>query len=181
MSVGMKPVTIKMEKAVIIRGRVLDPDGKPVENATVDPAHTETGNSLTGATRFSGKSDAQGRYELRIPASNSKSRYNLTAHDGKYREWRNWANGVLPPMQTKPGDVLENQDIHLTRPGIIRGVLVDDEGKPVADQRVRVEPVERWENRYYNPETVTDAQGRFELKFVRSTKQHVIAVRWWPE
>ena len=44
---------IVVEKGVRIRGRVVDPDGKPVVGATVAPALTGTGNSLTGDTRFS--------------------------------------------------------------------------------------------------------------------------------
>jgi hypothetical protein len=50
---GMEPVTITVEKAVKITGRVLDPDGKAVAGATVAPSLTGSGNSPTGDTRFS--------------------------------------------------------------------------------------------------------------------------------
>jgi hypothetical protein len=172
-----KPIEVVMERCVIFRGRVTDPDGKPVAGATVDPSHTGTDNSLTGDTRFSVKTDAEGRYELRIPASNA-AQYNLVAHDGEYKKWRHWANGVLPPVRTKPGEVFESVDIILTQPGVIRGVVLDDDGRPVAGQRVHASPVDRDENRYYNPETTTDKEGRFELPYVRPVPQYVWACRW---
>jgi len=100
---GMQPVTIMLERAVKITGRVLDPDGKPVAGATVAPALTGTGNSLTGDTRFSVQTDKDGQFTMTLPASGGRQ-YNLVAHDGKYQQWRNWANGVLPPLnQTGPG------------------------------------------------------------------------------
>ncbi|MES1213738.1 MAG: carboxypeptidase-like regulatory domain-containing protein, partial [Singulisphaera sp.] len=60
LSPGMKPVTIVLERGVHIRGRIVDPDGKPVAGATAAPALTGTGNSLTGDTRFSVLTDESG-------------------------------------------------------------------------------------------------------------------------
>jgi hypothetical protein len=51
LAVGMKPVTIEVERGVAFSGHVYDPDRKPVEGATVAPAKTGSGNSLTGDTR----------------------------------------------------------------------------------------------------------------------------------
>src|SRR5204863_6616882 len=45
--------TIVVEKDVVITGRIVDPDGKPVAGATAAPALTGTANSLTDDTRFS--------------------------------------------------------------------------------------------------------------------------------
>ena len=100
----MDIVTITLEPAVTITGEVRDPDGKPVAGATVAPALTGTGNSLTGDTRFSFETDATGRFEMTLPASGERE-YNLVAHDGKYGHWRTWANGVQRPFSTKPGSV----------------------------------------------------------------------------
>ena len=66
---GMRPVTITLEPAVTVTGRVLDPDGKPVAGATVAPALTGTGNSLTGDTRFSFESKQDGTFTMLLPAS----------------------------------------------------------------------------------------------------------------
>ena len=82
-----EPIRIFVEKAVSIRGRVIDPDGQPVAGATVAPAKTGSGNSITGDTRYSIRTAADGTFHIRLPASNN-SKYNLVAHDGDYRQWR---------------------------------------------------------------------------------------------
>ena len=82
-----QPATSKLENAVRITGCVLDPDGNAVGGATVAPADTGTGNSLTGDTQYSVQSKADGSFVLLLPASGRK-KYNLVVHDGKYEEWR---------------------------------------------------------------------------------------------
>ena len=44
---------------------------------------------------------------MMLPASGDRD-YNLVAHDGKYGQWRTWANGVLPPFRTTPGQVIDD-------------------------------------------------------------------------
>src|SRR5205085_10084377 len=102
----MDPVTITLERGVKVAGRVLDPDGKPVAGATVAPALTGTGNSITGDTRFSVPTAEDGTFTITLPAS-GEGKYNLVAHDGKHGQWRKWANGVLPPIQTTPGPEMD--------------------------------------------------------------------------
>ncbi|MGA2229640.1 MAG: hypothetical protein ABSH22_01830 [Tepidisphaeraceae bacterium] len=149
-----------------------DPDGKPVAGATVAPALTGSGNSLTGDTRFSVASAPDGTFDMRLPASGD-GQYNLVAHDGAYREWRHWANGVIPPFKTKPGDELSGVAIKLTRGGIVRGHVLDEQGHPAVDAQVRASSFDQLENRYYDPTTKTDGDGNFELKFVRPDQQYI--------
>ncbi len=172
MNPGMPPVTIHVEKAATIRGRVLDPSGRPVAGATVAPALTGSGNSLTGDTRFSVETDANGAFTMQLPASGAIA-YNLIAHDGKFQQWRTWANGILPPFRTKPGQVMENVTISLTRPATVRGKVVDNAGKPVAGREVRASAADKQENRYYDPTTTTRADGTFELRYIRRGKQYI--------
>lgn len=175
---GMEPVTIVAEKALRITGKVLDPEGNPVAGATVAPALTGTGNSLTGDTRFSVRSEKDGSFEMMLPAGKSRG-YNIMVHDGKYEEWRKWANGVLEPVKTMPGQEIGGVEIRLTRPAVVKGVVVDAAGKPVAGREVRASAHDRRENRYYDPTTETDTQGRFELRFVRPGKQYIQVAPFW--
>ncbi|MBI1325084.1 hypothetical protein GC170_18115 [bacterium] len=167
-----KSVEIVVELETKIRGRAFDPDGKPVAGATVAPALTGTGNSLTGDTRFSVRTDEEGNYEMKLPASGDRV-YNLVVHDGDYFEWRNWANGVSRTLHTKPGEVVEGFDMRLTKPAVVRGRVLDKAGKPVPNRMVRTSAKDTLENRYYDPTATTDAEGRFELKYVRAGEQYV--------
>lgn len=165
-------VNVFVEPMVTIRGRVLDPNGSPVAGATVAPAKTGSGNSITGDTRFSYETDAKGRFTMKLPASKN-TRYNLVAHDGKYQEWRNWSNGVGEPMQTVPGQNIQDVELRLTRPATVRGRVTNILGTPRAHVQVIASAFDKRDNRYYNPETTTDSDGRYELKFIRPGKHYV--------
>lgn len=168
---GMAPVKIFVEQGVTVSGRVTDPLGLPVEGATVAPAKTGSGNSLTGDTRYSVSTDKEGRYTTIMPAGN-QFQYNLIVHDGKYSEWRKWANGISAPLQSKPGQKIDNFDLQLTEPAVVRGRILEH-GKPVTDREVRTHDFYRQENRYYDPTTRTLPDGTFELKFVRPGKHYL--------
>jgi RNA polymerase sigma factor (sigma-70 family) len=171
-------VRIVVEKGVRVLGRVFDPDGLPVAGATVAPALTSTGNSLTGDTRFSVETSRSGRFEMLLPASGAAV-YNLVAHDGKYGEWRKWANGVLAPIQTKPGQEIKDVKITLTRPATVRGRVLDKRGKPIAYCEVRAHAADKRENRYYDPTTTTREDGTFELRFVRPGEHFIQVYPFW--
>lgn len=178
MTAGMEPVTITVEKAAKIMGRVLDPDGKPVAGATAAPALTGTGNSLTGDTRFSVQTGLDGRFTMTLPASGGRQ-YNLVAHDGKYQQWRHWGNGVLPPFATKPGEETTGVELKLTKPATVRGRVLDMNGQPIPNRQVRASAADLLENRYYDPTVTTAADGTFELKFVRPAEQHIQVYPFW--
>lgn len=174
----MEPVTIYAEPCVTITGRVVDPDGNPVAGATVAPAKTGTGNSLTGDTRFSYATNKDGTFEAKLPASGDVE-YNLIAHDGKYNEWRRWANAVGEPFSTKPGQRIEGVEMKLQRPATIRGRVLQNGEPASAGVQVRAADVLNRDNRYYVPTTKTDEEGRFELKFVRPGKFYLQAEPFW--
>jgi len=167
-----EPVEILLEPAATISGRVLDPDGNPVAGATVAPAKTGSGNSLTGDTRYSTMTDDQGRFTMIAPAGKDL-RYNLIAHDGKYQEWRNWANGTSENLRTLPGSKLTGIELRLTRGGTVRGRVVDTAGNPKAHVRVRAAAADRRDNRYYLPTTRADENGEYELRFVSPGEQYI--------
>jgi peroxiredoxin len=175
---GMEPVTIIVEPAVTITGTVKDPNGDFVPGATVSAARTGTGNSLTGDTRFSVETEDDGTFSIHLPASNA-AQYNLVAHDGDYGEWRQWANGVAEPLQTQPGDRLGGMDLVLNHGGTVRGRVVDREGQPLADADVRAAPADMLGDRYYFPQTTTEADGTFELGFIRPGDHHIQVEPFW--
>ncbi len=175
---GMEPITIYVEKAVTITGRVTDPNGKPVEGATVAPAKSGSGNSLTGDTRFSVKTDADGRYEAIMPAGKD-FQYNLVVHDGEYQQWRNWANGVTDPFATQPGERLENVNLQLTQPATVRGRVIANGNQKVGDREIRAHAKDLRENRYYDPTTRTKDDGTFELKFIRPGEHLIQVAPFW--
>ena len=173
----MEPVTIVVEQGVAVSGRVTDPKGNPVAGATVAPAKTGSGNSITGDTRYSVTTDKDGHYRVVLPASN-QAVYNLVAHDGKHGQWRNWANGVAEPMKTEPGQTIENFHLQLTEPATVKGrVLLN--GKGVGGRDVRAHAFDKRENRYYDPTTQTRDDGTFELKFIRPGKHYVQVEPFW--
>lgn len=174
LAVGMKPVTIEVERGVTFSGHVYDPDGKPVAGATVAPAKTGSGNSLTGDTRYSVRTEADGSYRVVMPAGHD-FKYNLIAHDGDYEEWRNWANGVSETFATKPGDVMNDIDLKLTRPATVRGRVIAPAGASAAGKQVRAAAADGKENRYYDPTTEVRAGdgGEFELKFIRPGRHDI--------
>jgi beta-lactamase regulating signal transducer with metallopeptidase domain len=168
---GMRPVKIIVERGVTVTGLVTDPEGKPVAGATVGMVGRKKGDKLPIPCRA--LTDIDGRYRVVLPASH-KNIYSLFAHDGDICEWRNWANGVGEPFQSKPGAVIENRNIQLTRPGVIRGRLTSV-GKPVADREVRLQRLDERESFFFQPTTWTAADGTFELRFVSPGKHYVQA------
>jgi beta-lactamase regulating signal transducer with metallopeptidase domain len=168
---GMAAVTITLEQAAKITGEVRDPDGKTVAGATVAPTMSGTSNSLTGDTRFSVITDASGRFSMPLPASGDRE-YNLLAHDGKYEEWRQWANGIHRPFSTKPGERLAVV-LQLSRPARVRGRVTDPSGNPIAGHKVRASAMDGLESHYYDPIVETGADGSYELKFLRPGEQYV--------
>jgi protocatechuate 3,4-dioxygenase beta subunit len=173
---GMGPATIVVERAVNLSGRVVDPDGKPFAGAIValhliydDPP----GGSSSGYSFERGEvqSDGEGRFRMSVPASNEKE-YNLLAHDGeKPREWRTWANGVLPSFQTKPGDAIEGLEIHLTRPATLRGRIVNQLGVGMQGSRVYVSALDRLDDHQYDRAVQAGLGGTYEVKFLRPGAQ----------
>ena len=161
-----KPATIQLEKGITIAGQVIDPDGKPVADATIATAKFGWADSIDSTKQFTARTDAQGAFSIMLPASGD-DQFCLIAHDGEYGKWRKWANGVTDPMQTKPGENKDDVTIKLTTPATIKGQVVDKAGNPVPDKWVRVMSIDERDSRYTAPDTHSDKEGNFELKFVR--------------
>jgi hypothetical protein len=123
-------------------------------------------------TRKTPRSSCSASNTVELPATDAGP-YNLMVHDGDYQEWRHWANGIGPAMQTTPGKKVDNVELRLTRGGTIRGRTVDEQGKPVANVYLQITACDLMENRYYNPATRSDKDGQFELRLVRPGRNMV--------
>jgi hypothetical protein len=82
-------------------------------------------------------------------------------------------------MTTKPGELVEDLVLRLERPASVRGTVKDREGNPVPGHKVRAVASELRSNRYYVPETKTDEQGRFEIKFAQAGEQYIQTMHYW--
>ena len=101
------------------------------------------------------------------------------AHDGALEKWREFANGILPPIQTKPGEVRENADLTLSLPCVVRGRVVDQDGHPVTGREVRAASSDMLEGSLTNPTTRVAADGTFELHYVRAGRQWIQVSPFW--
>lgn len=176
---GMAPVQINVEQGVEFSGHVYDPDGKPSAGATVAPAKTGRGNSLTGDTRYSVKTGADGSYKVIMPAGND-FQYNLMAFDGEYQKWRTWGAVASDPLPTLPGQKVTDYDFQLTRGASVRGkVLFKDEAGAVPPPQVRAHAADLRGNRYYDPTADVQADGSFELRGLRPGKYFIQVSPFW--
>ena len=177
---GMDAVTIQVERGTTVRGQVLDPDGVPVAGATVAPALTGSGNSLTGDTRFSVETE-QGRPIRGAVAGERRHRLQPRRPRWQVPPVADLGQRRRAPVQDDPRSGHRGASDppdppgHGHRPGGRR------RGNPVADREVRAEPTARDENRYYDPTTKTGPDGTFTLKFVRPGEHYIQAAPFWLE
>ncbi|TWT83946.1 Regulatory protein BlaR1 [Planctomycetes bacterium CA13] len=174
----MKPVEIFVEQGVEFSGHVYDPDGKPCAGATVAPAKTGSGNSLTGDTRYSIKTGDDGSYKVVMPAGND-FQYNLMAFDGEYSKWRKWGAVARKPLETKPGQKVSDYDFVLTRGSTVRGKVTTSDAAGSPPREVRAHPADLRGNRYYDPTVEVQPDGSFELGGLRPGKHFVQVSPFW--
>ncbi len=160
---GIPEATISLEPPVTISGRVLDPDGKPVAEAIVRLVCSSRGTSPGSFERRKFHTDKDGHFTAELPPSEN-GKYNLMAcEDGRNhgsrgeihfgaKDWRTWANGVGLMMATTAGQKIDNIELRLTRPGAIRGRVVDKTGKPVARAAVQSVAADKLDGAFHNPD-----------------------------
>jgi protocatechuate 3,4-dioxygenase beta subunit len=123
------PLTLTLATGATVAGRVVDADGKPIAAWMVqwhsrDPKAPGWGNTTT---------DDEGRFRLEgVPATGIQ----LFAQSSRGRG--GGANTTLdPPLQ--PGEVREGVELKVGRLSYLRGVAVDETGKPVANASLFVQ------------------------------------------
>jgi hypothetical protein len=148
---------------------VLAPNGNPVAGAVVDVAGLVTGDS-----RYARSADAQGRFSLQF-AELWALRWNTTSQPSSDKEYAivacdpqgRWAHGLSPWFIPAAG-LNKAFTIQLTNGGRMHGRVLDAAGKPVVHIEVDGVNPDGADCEYYNPRTLSDAQGRYELPPLRA-------------
>ena len=164
LSRDMPPVTIHVEPAVQVSGQVLSPSGEPVSSASVDIA-----GMLTGDARYARRTDAKGNFKLTFPILATDGRdgggikYAIVASDTQHR----WANATGDWFSPTVGQKL-SLTLKMTPGARLRGRIVRSDGQPVAHLEVQGQADDQLDRMYYNPRTLTDEGGHFELGSMRA-------------
>jgi protocatechuate 3,4-dioxygenase beta subunit len=156
--------------ASAISGRLLDPDGNPVPNATI------TAVPIGGLLPGMAQTDSQGRYFMSVAP-------------GKYRVQARSAPGKWPPtyypgetdpasaevIKVREGAQVGGYDIRFRPPSnhYLRGIVRDNAGKPAPGVEVTVQPSAGLIEQLAKAKS--DADGVFELKPVPPGNWQIIS------
>jgi RNA polymerase sigma factor (sigma-70 family) len=179
------PVKPAAENDLSVKGRVLDPDGKPVAKAEVAllawPRAPLRGDAELTSPRIvaQGKADAKGRFHLTTPGRSRSAFWNpsVVARAPGYALGQ---ERLDPDPDNKQAEV----EVRLNPEQAVRGRLVDLQGQPVAGVKLRVITVNgrlspkkdlhavvikppKGPTAWPGPVT-SDAKGRFVLHGLRS-------------
>jgi hypothetical protein len=102
-----RSITLELEPGVRITGRVADPDGKPVEGAGISAvADNQTGSGLADDD-----TNADGRYEFRLPSGRARIYFNSLPDGFEYPRPQ-----IVKELDIGPGQAaIENLDFVLSR------------------------------------------------------------------
>lgn len=137
-----------MQPRATIRGRVVGPDGKPVEHAMVGlPSHHHDAREVSNIdTVFT---DADGRFELR-PMVGQRIDSELEA----FHPLAGGARLKLEPIES--AELRDGIELKLSGTAAVRGQVTDPQGNPIAGIACQY-------NGLLLMTDVTDAQGRYDL------------------
>ena len=159
--------TVVLERGATLGGRVVDPEGVGIAGIGVWQI-TELGNSPNSALGRLGGAPPQvetavdGSFELNDLAAGSQ--HHLLFHgDGYLTDWR---RGVAAP----PGEPLT---VVLRAGGKVRGRVIDEQGQPIAEGRVAIQParptvgnLDVHSHSEHARIVLTDEKGAFEIDTV---------------
>jgi hypothetical protein len=168
--IGTRDVVLRLARDGIIRGRVVDARGEPVDRAKLQwfPPPSEEFGDIAWSLVVGGEQDTvsadDGRFELEM---SGEARIVAIA-DG-------YAPTFSGAISVERGEVLDGMELVLSSGGSISGVVVSSDGQPVAEADVEVwftgiegrtvsddERDEHFE-RSYLPLAVSQTNGAFEL------------------
>lgn len=166
------PLTIQLkpraaaDRELLVRGRVVDPKGKPIAGATVEFHALRLGNrssnvKIPGVDPLS-ITDARGEFVLKVPERDAKLDVRIRARNLAPRIATALLPAVAPPT------------IAMTEGVTVTGRIVR-KGKPLAGTRVGLVQRNRFSRNWLGPEEIgTDEQGRFLLLAVAPHDEYVL-------
>lgn len=161
-----EPLEVTCMRAVTVSGRVLDPDGAPVEGATVyydvDAGQVVTA-LMSPPAPDSTRSGEDGTFTLLgLPPGELK----ISASQDKF------AKGSVEQLTAGPGDIIEDQVLRLTRGGIIEGICFDNEGRTASNRIVTVQSMAMTNQRV----VASEEDGTFRIEGLEPGNYQVVAI-----
>jgi beta-lactamase regulating signal transducer with metallopeptidase domain len=184
-----KPVQIKAWRGTMVTGRLLDPDAKPVAHAALvigTYINNQTWKARLGmdlsfnswdhgdwpnwSYRF--ETDGEGRFEVTVPPDEARSWLRISTFDfGDNYAIDQDPNGPLKavinyaPFEAQVNAVSDNGryssgDLQLTRGTILRGKVVDTDGKPLSGITLYTSGKH---GPYYGRSAVSKADGSYQF------------------
>lgn len=155
--------TVRLEKAVLIGGSVLDPDGQPVAGAKVSWGHTLDGSEQKGIESqefglIEATTDIAGRWSLHRIGEAMLPRVRGGATHPDFQPSPDVNLARLPDDEQR----LRQQAhvFHLKPAVVLRGVVVNEDDDPIGGANVLVGQLD-WDG---SRETKTEADGTFEVR-----------------
>ena len=163
-------LTWLVEPGATVKGRVLTKAGQPIADARLN-ARTTGGDARAKMDWAGDTSQVDGSYELR---SLKPSAYRIEVDTQKAVAAREGYTVDVPAAGTV------TKDLVLDDGGTIKGIVVDDKGKPVDDVIVDARPLS--ERFWWTRDPIkSGADGTFVIDSVRAGEYRVLARRGWSE
>ncbi|MEE8142040.1 MAG: sigma-70 family RNA polymerase sigma factor, partial [Planctomycetota bacterium] len=153
---GSRDVHVPVTKGGTVSGLVLDAQNQPVRDAKVSILqmfHPEAAATTT---------DKKGRFTLeRVTAGNLRLRVNAAGYPPK----------TLRGIKVVDGEEVTGIEAILAEGGSVTGVVLDPQGRPLADAKVRLGIAGRRFG-HFSMRTSTDEEGRFEVSNLRAGESY---------
>lgn len=142
-------IKLTLQPGAILVGTILTPDGRPAIGAEVRTVGSDEGRRFMPGAPI----DGSGNYRLEGLSAGTVS---VEATSPDYPR-------VVRDIQLENG--LNQLDMEFRGGQAVRGQVIDESGKPVADARARLATVGSF---WGGPEALTDGDGQFEMPGVQS-------------
>ncbi len=155
--------TVRLERAVLIGGTVVDPEGRPVAGASVVLGHHEDGSEQKGVESWEFgpiyvKTDEEGRWKVQRIAESMLARLSVSAGHSEFQS----SEHVRLSQHSEAERTLREQThvFRLGAGGLLRGIVVNEIEEPLAGAKILV-GLRSFDG---SRETRTEADGTFEIR-----------------